>query len=62
MAVLPTGFGKSLLVRLIPGFGVELQNAPDPGVPGELEHRFERVFPPFVVSPTDKILFVIFSV
>jgi len=50
LAVLPTRFGKSLLVELITGFCVELHNAPDAGVPGELEQHFECVFSPFVAS------------
>ena len=46
LAVLPTGFGKLLLVQLIPGLCVELHN--DDDVPDELGQHFECEFSPFI--------------
>jgi len=55
--VLITGFRKSLLVQLIPRLCVALRNAPDAGVPDELEQHFECVFSPFVASPFQQTRF-----
>jgi len=57
LTVLPTGFGKSLLFQLIPGLCVELHNAPDAGVPDELEQHLEYLFLPFVASPFQQTRF-----
>ena len=59
LVVFPTGFGKSLLVQLIPGPCVELHNAPDAGVPDELVQHFECVFSPFVASSFQQTRFVL---